>query len=118
MSQSKFKLYPNQHAIQIHKTPAEHKFVIFNNSTLQNAAQNLSAPAFKLWIYFAQNKNDYIFALSFRDCTERFGLKRYQYQNAFNELISKKYLIKDFIKSKNIQGYIFYDTPLESAKPI
>lgn len=104
-------LFPNQHAIQIKKTDPDKTFIMLNSNTLQNAAINLSAAAFKLWVYFAQNKNDFIFALSPQAIQNTFGMKEKQYRNALKELIKKHYIVQENIQKYNITGYIFYDNP-------
>lgn len=64
------------------------------------AAKDLQAGAFKLWIYFAKNTNNYDFALSSKEVEESFGIKIKQYNNAITELIEKGYLTQ-------IQGNIY-----------
>jgi hypothetical protein len=59
---------------------------------MQQAAINLDAGAFKLWIYFAKEQQDYEFALSSKAVKENFGIKKTQYDNAIAQLITKGYL--------------------------
>lgn len=61
---------------------------------MEEAARELnSAAAFELWIYFAKNQNNYVFALSSKDVENCFGMKIKQYNNAVKTLIEKGYLI-------------------------
>lgn len=80
------------------------------------AAQNLDAGAFKLWCYIAMNQNEYVFALSSKDASGRFGIKKSQYDNAVKKLIEGRYLVnRDDGKKENEQGNYWYfkDSPDE-----
>lgn len=43
---------------------------------MEAAALDLKAGAFKLWVYFAKNQNEYVFALSNKDVADSFGIKK------------------------------------------
>jgi len=75
------------------------------------AACNLDAGAFKLWIYFAKNQNDYTFELSSKAVGETFGIKIKQYNNAITELIAKGYLVNT--KGNN---YVFNEIPVNTKE--
>lgn len=77
-----------------------------NLEALEKASQDLAGGAFKLWVYFAKNQNNYQFALSSADAEKTMGIKIKQYNNAVKELIDKKYLVPIDDKS-NI--YDFYE---------
>jgi hypothetical protein len=62
---------------------------------MQQAAINLKAGAFKLWIYFAKNQDGYEFALSSKSVADEFGIKIDQYNSAIKELMEKGYLIQE-----------------------
>lgn len=113
---SNIKLVPNQKAITIHKEPCdntckENYYAKINLVAMAQAALNLDAGAFKLWIYFAKNQPGYQFALSKADVQESFGMKKTQYDNAIKELKDKGYLAQD-------KGayYSFYEAPV-ALKP-
>ena len=109
---SNIKLVPNQKAITVHKEPCdntckENYYAKINLIAMNQAALNLDAGAFKLWIYFAKNQPGYQFALSKADVEESFGMKKTQYDNAIKELKEKGYLIQD----KGFY-YSFYEAPV------
>lgn len=113
---SNIKLVPNQKAVTIHKEPCdnaakEHYYAKINLEAMSQAAMNLDAGAFKLWVYFAKNQPGYQFALSKVAVMEQFGIKKTQYDNAIKELKEKGYLTQD-------KGayYSFYEMPV-ALKP-
>lgn len=63
-----------------------------NINALNQAAKELNAGAFKLYIYFMKNQNDYTFALSNKVVEDEFGMKKTQYDSAIKELIDKGFL--------------------------
>lgn len=100
------KTVPNQKIIRINKEPCGkgNLFSQINIESLENAAQNLDAGAFKLWVYFAKNQNNYSFALSSKSVAETFGIGKTQYDNAIKKLISAGYLV---LSKGNV--YNFYE---------
>lgn len=72
--------------------------------SMESAARDLDAGAFKLYMYFVKNADYWKFALSSRDAKETFGINKKQYDNAIAELIEKNYLIY-----RNGNYYDFYD---------
>lgn len=113
---SNIKLVPNQRAVTIYKEPCdnaakEHYYAKINLAAMTQAAQDLDAGAFKLWIYFAKNQPGYQFALSKADVQESFGMKKTQYDNAIKELKEKRYLVA--VKDPY---YNFYEVPV-TLKP-
>lgn len=91
-----YRTSPNQKTITICKElcDKQHFYTMINLNALEKAAQTLKAGAFKLWIYLAQNQNNYTFALSNKAVAEYFGIKKDQYDSAVKELIEKGYLIE------------------------
>jgi len=65
---------------------------------------NLKANAFKLWIYFVDNKNEYKLELYPVDFTNKANVARSTYYDAFKELEEKGYLIRSK-KQRNL--YLF-----------
>ena len=104
------KTVPNQRIICIkNKSPADrqHRYTIISLEALSEASKNLlSVGGFKLYIYFAQNQENYTFALSSKAFMEWASLGRDAYTTAFNELVDKGYLIQD---NKQANKYYFYD---------
>lgn len=105
---------PKQKVITINKSKCDKQnlYATINLNALHLAAQDLKAGAFKLWTYFAQNQNNYSFALSNKDANDSFGIKKDQYDTAMKELADKGYLRLD-----HGNNWIFSDIPnLEVGK--
>jgi hypothetical protein len=91
---SGYKTVPNQKNVKVNKVETKGKiFAQMEMSALEEAARNLKAGAFKLWVYFAKNQNNYEFGLSSSDVLSTFGMKKDQYDGAIKELIDKGYLV-------------------------
>lgn len=106
-----FRTVPNQRIININKSPTDkqHYYTTNNLSALDKASGDLiEKGSFKLYIYLAKNQNDYTFALSSSDFMKWSSLSKSAYTTAFNELVSKGYLVQQENK-KNL--YKFYDIP-------
>ena len=103
------KTVPNQKIVKVTKEPCDkqHYYGVINLLAMEKAALDLDAGAFKLWIYFAKNQNNYEFALSSKDAEETFGIKIKQYNNAVTQLIDKGYLVNT--KGNN---YTFLENPV------
>ena len=88
------KTVPNQKVIRVTKEicDKQHTYAAINIAAMEEAARNLDAGAFKLWIYFAKNQENYQFALSSKAVEEVFGMKIKQYNNAIKELQDKGYV--------------------------
>jgi hypothetical protein len=92
------KTVPNQKMVNVVKEPCnnekkENHYSRINLDAMSNAALDLDAGAFKLWVYFAKNQDNFNFALSSKAVEENFGIKIKQYNNAVNTLIEKGYLV-------------------------
>lgn len=89
------KRVTNQKLIKVNKKPTKNAIhAQINMEALEASAQRLQAGAFKLWVYMAKNQNNYEFALSSKDCNDRFGIGIKQYNNAVAELKEKGYLVE------------------------
>lgn len=101
---SNYKTSPNQKTIQVKKElcDSNNHYTMINLNALECAARNLKSGAFKLWVYFAKNQDNYTLALSNKAVAEYFGIKKDQYDNAVKELIEKGYLIET---AKNIYQF-------------
>ena len=93
---SNVKTVPNQKKVKVSKEACnkQNLYATINLAAMEAAAQKLDAGAFKLWIYFAKNQNDYEFALSSSEVERVFGIKIKQYNNAIKELKEKGYLVE------------------------
>lgn len=103
-----FKTVPNQKVIKVNKEVcnSNNYYAAINLKALESAALDLQSGAFKLWVYFAKNQNNFQFALSSKDVEQSFGIKIKQYNNAIYELIVKGYLVCDCGNRFN-----FYEIP-------
>ena len=97
---------PNQKKIYIERSSdkAKKDYLKVSNQSLKFALYNLKPSAFKLWIYFADNSNGYVFDLYPVDFCNKANLSKTTYQNAWKELEEYGY-IKRSNKKKNI--YLF-----------
>ena len=107
-----YKTVPNQKVVKVNKESTDGKtkanyYAAINLEAMEAAARGLGAGAFKLWIYFAKNQDNYEFALSSKVVEETFGMKIKQYNNAIDELIEKNYLV--MTKGNN---YMFNEKPV------
>lgn len=104
-----YKTVPNQKVVKVNKEVCDkqHLYAAINLEAMECAAQVLGAGAFKLWIYFAKNQDNFEFALSSKAVETTFGMKIKQYNNAIDELIEKNYLV--MTKGNN---YTFNELPV------
>lgn len=110
-TQIKIHTVPNQRIITIHKEKGTRANLYTMNvlDNLNEAMQTLENKAsFKLYMYLAQNQNDYEMALSSKDFFNTSGCGNTAYISAFEELVEKGYLIKDDLRKNR---YDFYDKP-------
>lgn len=103
-----YQTVPNQKIIKVNKEicNSNNYYAAINLNALENAAKDLKSGAFKLWVYFAKNQNNFTFALSSKAIEDNFGIKIKQYNNAVQELVEKGYLIQE-----NGNVYIFKEQP-------
>ena len=79
-------VYPNQKVITVVKDECNENFLQVNNTNWQIACSYLTYSAFKLYLYFASNKNGYTFALSYEAIAKSIPMSRKTYDNAIKEL--------------------------------
>ena len=108
---------PNQKVITVNKSicDKEHIYAQCNLKANKMALKELSANAYKLYMYFALNQDDYTFALSYVHVYSITGMSEKTYHRAVKELIEKGYLVKE--KDKKNQ-YIFYDGKINGEYPL
>ena len=85
-------------------------FLGINNDVWMSAARDLSPHALKLYLYFANNANNYEFALSPAHIQEAIGMPRSTYHDQFKVLLAKGYLVQT---SGN--GFAFFEVPQPRA---
>ena len=73
-----FKSSPNQKIIKVNKEKCDKQnyYAAINLNALESAALKLKSGAFKLWVYFAKNQDEFEFALSNKAVAETFGIKK------------------------------------------
>ena len=98
--------YPNQRMICVHREAVKTDFLGIRNDNWKAAARDLSAHAFKLYIYLASNANNYTLALSPAAVRQEIGMARSTYHDQFHVLLDKSYLIPSYGKS-----FDFYEVP-------
>jgi hypothetical protein len=86
---------PNQRIIFIKRISSDVRKDYFKigHKQLNKVANDLSGNAFKLYIYLANNKDNYILELSSKDFIRWSGTSDSTYDRAFKELKEKQYLI-------------------------
>lgn len=109
-----FVSHPNQLIGKIHK-PQDYKkrynqegkkYMLVGIDEIREASINLTPSAFKLYLYFVENENEWQFFLSPKDFQKAYGVAESTFRNAKRELIEKKYIIEG---DKN--HFDFYSTP-------
>lgn len=98
--------YPNQRIICVHREAVKTDFLGIRNDNWKAAARDLSAHAFKLYIYLASNANNYTLALSPAAVRQEIGMARSTYHDQFHVLLDKGYLVPSHGNSFN-----FYEVP-------
>ena len=99
---------PNQRIIYIERISADVRKDYFKigHTQLTKVASDLGGNAFKLYIYLADNKDNYRLELSSKHFIEWSGTSDSTYDRAFKELKEKQYLIQAPDK-KNV--YLFVE---------
>ena len=99
---------PNQRIIYIERSSADvpKDYFKIGNTQLTKVASDLGGNAFKLYIYLADNKDNYKLELSSKHFIEWSGTSDSTYDRAFKELKDKQYLIQAPDK-KNV--YLFVE---------
>ena len=87
---------PNQRIIYIERSSADVRKDYFKigHTQLTKVASDLGGNAFKLYIYLADNKDNYKLELSSKHFIEWSGTSDSTYDRAFKELKEKQYLIQ------------------------
>lgn len=107
-----FQTNPNQRNITINRKDAlssGRQYLAINCDTLAEASRNISGEvAFKLYLYFASNKNGYEFSFSPQHFSNIYGCSIDASRKAFVKLIEANYIINNGNNS-----FEFFETPQE-----
>lgn len=88
-------VYPNQRTVTIFKEECKRDFLQIENEEWKTACSVIeNYSTFKLYLYFAGNKNGYTLALSPSSIEEEIGISESTYRRAFKELETIGYLRK------------------------
>lgn len=98
--------YPNQRMVYVHREAVKTDFLGIRNDNWKAAARDLSAHAFKLYIYLASNANNYTLALSPAAVRQEIGMARSTYHDQFHVLLDKGYLVPSHGNT-----FDFYEVP-------
>ena len=105
----KIKTSPNQKVVTIHKVHGKGGRIL-DIASSKEALNQLSAHAYVLYMHFVLSLPGYTEALSLQHISEATSLKERTYYKAVNELIDKKYLVKEHHPTfKDYYG--FYENP-------
>lgn len=103
------KVAPNQKVIEIHKVHAKGGRIL-DIAANRKAQLELSPQGFVLYMHFVLNLPGYREALSVKHITETTSLSERGYYKAVNELIEKRYLVKE-PSTEFSEYYGFYEAP-------
>lgn len=102
------KVAPNQKVVEVHKIHPSGK--ILDIAANKRAQQNLTPTTYVLYMHFILNLPGYKEALSLSYITESTSLSERGYYKAINELIEKRYLVRE--PHKDFTEYFgFYEEP-------
>ena len=102
---------PHQRIIKINREKVNYKdskrpYMIAYTDLIEQASQDLSGAAFKVYIYLFSNQDNYKFGCSPQDISNRYGLNVDTVKKSINKLIEKGYIVK------SNGTYEFYEKPL------
>lgn len=103
--------YPNQRMINIHREVVQADFLGIKNENWKAASRDLSAHAFKLYIYLAANADNFTLALSPAAVRQEIGMARSTFHDQFHVLLDKGYLVPSHGNT-----FEFYETPKSAAQ--
>ena len=85
-------IFYNQKVITVRKEVDEENYMEINNKSWIKAANNLTPNAFKVYLLFASNDNDYTFGLTYAEVNAVIPMSRRGYEKVIKELKEKGYL--------------------------
>ena len=98
--------FPHQRTVKIHREVPKSDFLGIKNENWKAAARDLSAHAFKLYIYLASNADRFTLALSPAAVRQEIGMARSTYHDQFHVLVDKGYLV-----NSHGSTYEFFERP-------
>ena len=87
--------YPNQSRVTIHKRRWEGYYLMIGFEEIQMAASDLTHSGLKLYLYLAQNVDEYEFLLSPKDVMNHYPMSKSSFDRAKKELIEKGYMVQN-----------------------
>lgn len=107
---------PNQRVVSIKrnvpKKETNKAFAYIYIDAIQDASKSLKGEtAFKLWMYFASNKDNYTFAFSPKAFSEAYDCSEKSAREAFTQLVEERYLISGNRKNE----FVFYEKPVAAS---
>ena len=108
--------FANQKTITIHKPKIVGQFCQVPIDCIYHAMVDLKDSAFKLWLYFASNADNYTFDFSFAHASKCTGISESSRTRAMKELTEKGYLID--LGRNHYNFYLQPDIELPTADPI
>ena len=99
--------------IKIHKTRVTQNFLQISKESLFKAYRDLGATGLVLYLYFAANKNEYVFSLSPAAINYETGMPLSTYRDQFRKLVERGYIVEDDDHSNYLH---FYESPYLNPK--
>ena len=107
--------FANQKTITIHKPKIVGQFCQVPLECVYHAMVDLKDSAFKLWLYFASNADNYTFDFSFAHAAKCTGISESSRTRAMKELTEKGYLVD--LGRNHYDFYLQPDIELPTADP-
>lgn len=106
--------FANQKTITIHKPKIVGQFCQVPVECIYRAMVDLKDSAFKLWLYFASNADNYTFDFSFAHASKCTGISESSRTRAMRELAEKGYLVD--LGRNHYDFYLQPDVELTTAE--
>lgn len=103
--------FPNQRMVNIHRERVTTDFLGIKNENWMAAARDLRPHALLLYLYFASNADNYTLALSPSALRQEIGMARSTYNDQFQILVDKGYLV-----NSHGNTFEFYEKPMTDTK--
>lgn len=103
--------FPNQRMVRVHRERVTSDFLGIKNENWMAAARDLRPHALLLYLYLASNADNYALALSPSALRQAVGMPRSTYNDQFQILVDKGYLV-----NSHGNTYEFYETPQTATR--
>ena len=103
-----------QKTVKVNKEPCNKNnyYTTINLDALAEAVKRLDGDAFKMWVYFSKNQNEYEFELSSKHAIENYGLSKARYDKAIHALVSNGNLVDTNSDPSEVANrWTFYERP-------